>query len=93
MKKFIHYSKIKSIQTSIFTVFLVPPAQETTLAKQIALKISEHNTPVYYVENINANLKDLINELEKKSPQKYLVFIERIADSAQIIGEILSEQN
>lgn len=44
------------------------------------------------MENINANLKDLINELEKKSPQKYLVFIERIADSAQIIGEILSEQ-
>ncbi|WP_407249715.1 hypothetical protein [Klebsiella pneumoniae] len=35
----------------------------------MALKISEHNTPVYYVENINANLKDLIKELEKKSHQ------------------------
>ena len=69
MKKFIHYSKIKSIQTSIFTVFLVPPAQENHFSKTNCPKISEHNTPVYYVENINANLKDLINELEKKSPK------------------------
>ncbi len=53
--------KIKSIQTSIFTVFLVPPAQENHFSKTNCLKISEHNTPVYYVENINANLKDLMN--------------------------------
>ncbi|HBR3018955.1 TPA: SIR2 family protein, partial [Klebsiella pneumoniae] len=89
------YSLLKNQEYSninLYCIFGSAGSGKTTLAKQIALKISEHNTPVYYVENINANLKDLINELEKKSPQKYLVFIERIADSAQIIGEILSEQ-
>lgn len=89
------YSLLKDQECSninLYCIFGSAGSGKTTIAKQIALKISEHNTPVYYVENINANLKDLIKELEKKSPQKYLVFVERIADSAQIIGEILSEQ-
>ncbi len=69
MKKFIHYSKSRVFKHQSLLYFWFRRLRKTTLAKQIALKISEHNTPVYYVENINANLKDLINELEKKSPK------------------------
>ncbi|HBY1067241.1 TPA: cold-shock protein, partial [Klebsiella pneumoniae] len=57
------YSLLKNQEYSninLYCIFGSAGSGKTTLAKQIALKISEHNTPVYYVENINANLKDLI---------------------------------
>ena len=93
------YDEIRSLLNSndhspinLYCIFGSAGSGKTTIAKQIALKLSEQNTPVYYIDNINANLKDLVTELEKKSPRSYLMFIERIADSAQIIGEILSER-
>ena len=77
---------------NLYCIFGSAGSGKTTIAKQIALKLSEQNIPVYYIDNINANLKELVAELEKKSSRSYLIFIERIADSAQVIGEILNER-
>ncbi|EMW2840924.1 SIR2 family protein [Yersinia enterocolitica] len=83
---------IKSTSSiNLYCIFGSAGSGKTTISKQIALKLSEQNIPVYYIDSINANLKELITELEKKNTNKYFVFIERIADSAQIIGGIFNE--
>ncbi|MEI7217697.1 SIR2 family protein [Pectobacterium carotovorum] len=83
---------INDTNINLYCIFGSAGSGKSTIAKQTALKLSEKNIPVYYVDSINANLKELVAELEKKSDKNYLIFIERVADSAQIIGEILNER-
>lgn len=89
------YNEITSLIDSdkninLYCIFGSAGSGKSTISKQVALKISDHNIPVYYIDNINANLADIIGELEKKSPGVYFVFIENIADSSQKIGSILN---
>ncbi|MCU6376820.1 SIR2 family protein [Morganella morganii] len=76
---------------NLYCIFGSAGSGKTTLLKQLALKISDKNIPTYFIDNINANIKDLIIELENKNNSRYIIFVERIADSAQILGEIFNE--
>ncbi len=78
-------------KTSLFCIFGPAGSGKTTMMKQLALKLSEINFPVYYLDNINADISSLVHELDKKTSSKYFIFIEKIADIAQQIGEIIKE--
>ena len=76
---------------NLYCIFGSAGSGKTTLLKQLALKFSEINIPCYFIESINANISSLIVELEKKNKGRYFIFLDRIADSAQIIGEVIYE--
>lgn len=82
---------IEQRKVFLFCIFGSAGSGKTTMMKQLALKLSEINHPVYYLDNINADISSLIYELDKKTKGKYFVFIEKIADVAQKIGEVIKE--
>ncbi|MFP1981558.1 P-loop NTPase [Lonsdalea quercina] len=80
-----------SDETNMFCIFGSAGSGKSTMMKQIALKLSEINFPVYYLDNINADVSSLVKELNKKTSGNYFIFIEKIADIAPSIGEIIKE--
>ncbi|HCR3777868.1 TPA: ATP-binding protein, partial [Morganella morganii] len=92
-------SIIKDIETQIngdntknlYCIFGSAGSGKSTLLKQVALKLSEKNHPVYFIDNINANLKELVSVMEKKAIGRYYICLERVADSAQVLGEIFNQ--
>ncbi|MCK7109885.1 SIR2 family protein [Enterobacter kobei] len=77
---------------NLYCIFGSAGSGKSTLLKQIALKLSEKNYPVYFVDNINANLKELVSVMETKASGRYYICLERVADSAQILGEIFNQR-
>ena len=79
-----------SDRSELLCVFGNAGSGKTTLLKQLALKLSEGlNANVYFIENVDNDLTELIYELESRNPERYFVFIDRLVDTAYDLGEVI----
>lgn len=79
-----------SADSGLICIFGNAGSGKSTVLKQLALMLSESaDTNVYFVENVDNNLKELIEELERVNVGKYFVFIERLGEVSTPLAEIL----
>ncbi len=75
-----------------FVIFGNAGSGKSTLLKQVALQINNStNTPTYYVDSLNTNIKEVAHQLSLSIKQKFFIFVEKVADHAEEIGSVLKD--
>ena len=76
---------------NLFVILGSAGTGKSTAIKQISLMLSEEqNSNVYYTDGSHENIKELVRSLNDKNDGKYFLCIDRIANLAVDIDEILS---
>ncbi|WP_273837960.1 SIR2 family protein [Providencia rettgeri] len=80
--------------TRLFVILGSAGTGKTTAIKQLALELSEMSSNnVYFINGTYGKIKELVNELNLRNNEKYYIFIDRLADLAADVDEILNSDS
>lgn len=86
-------SSDKAIPSNLFIIFGTAGSGKSTALKQIALRLSdESERNIYFADDGNINIVDLVQELDIRNEKPYYVFIDRSNEIAFDLAKIIESK-